>query len=68
MPIFRVKSVKIYTGQKNLHGYSRGARNKYQVCICHHTIETNRDSADKGGDGKKQVHVEGLLLKKWTSG
>ena len=32
MPIFRVKSVKIYTGQKNLHGYTRGSRNKYQVC------------------------------------
>ena len=32
LPIFRVKSVKIYTGQKNLHGYARGARDKYQVC------------------------------------
>ena len=31
MPIFRVKSVKIYTGQKNLHGYIRGIRDKYQV-------------------------------------
>ena len=34
MPIFRVKSVKIYTGQKNLHGYTRGSRNKYQVWPC----------------------------------
>ena len=39
MPIFRVKSVKIYTGQKNLHGYIRGIRDKYQVweqvlCFC----------------------------------
>ena len=34
MPIFRVKSVKIYTGQKNLHGYTRGARDKYQVWLC----------------------------------
>ena len=32
MPICRVKSVKIYTGQKNLHGYIRGIRDKYQVC------------------------------------
>ena len=32
MPIFRVKSVKIYTSQKNLHGYIRGIRDKYQVC------------------------------------
>ena len=32
MPIFRVKSVKIYTGQKNLHEYTRGYRDKYQVC------------------------------------
>ena len=32
MPIFRVKSVKIYTGQKNLHGYMRGIRDKYEVC------------------------------------
>ena len=33
MPIFRVKSVKIYTGQKNLHEYTRGARDKYEVCF-----------------------------------
>ena len=33
MPIFRVKSVKIYTGQKNLHEHARGARDKYQVCL-----------------------------------
>ena len=33
MPIFRVKSVKIYTGQKNLHEYTRGSRDKYQVWI-----------------------------------
>ena len=33
MPIFRVKSVKIYTGQKNLHGYIRGIRDKYQVWL-----------------------------------
>ena len=30
-PIFRVKSEKIYTGQKNLHEYIRGARDKYEV-------------------------------------
>ena len=35
MPIFRVKSVKIYTGQKNLHGYIRGIRDKYEVCPDH---------------------------------
>ena len=33
MPIFRVKSVKIYTGQKYLHGYIRGIRDKYEVCM-----------------------------------
>ena len=33
MPIFRVKSVKMYTGQKNLHRYIRGIRDKYQVCV-----------------------------------
>ena len=33
MPIFRVKSVKIYTGQKNLHKYIRGVRDKYQVWL-----------------------------------
>ena len=32
MPIFRVKSVKIYTCQKNLHGYTRGIRDKLEVC------------------------------------
>ena len=31
MPIFRVKSVKIYTGQKKLHGYIRGIRDKLEV-------------------------------------
>ena len=31
MPIFRVKSVKIYTGQKNVDEYTRGSRDKYQV-------------------------------------
>ena len=33
MPIFCVKSVKIYTGQKNLHEYTRGSRDKYQVWL-----------------------------------
>ena len=34
MPIFRVKSVKIYTGQKKIYtGAGRGARDKYEVCI-----------------------------------
>ena len=33
MPIFRVKSVKIYTGQKNLHEYVRGIRDKYEVWL-----------------------------------
>ena len=32
MPIFRVKSVKIYTGQKNLHGVGRVGDN-YLVCM-----------------------------------
>ena len=32
MPIFRVKSVKIYTGQKKIYtSAARGARDKYQV-------------------------------------
>ena len=33
MPIFRIKSVKTYTGQKNLHEYIRGVRDKYQVWV-----------------------------------
>ena len=33
MPIFRVKSIKIYTGQKKLHEYVRGVRDKYEVCM-----------------------------------
>ena len=32
MPVFRVESIKIYTGQKNLHEYTRGSRDKYEVC------------------------------------
>ena len=31
MPIFRVNSVKIYTGQKNLHRHVCGVCDKYQV-------------------------------------
>ena len=31
LPIFRVKSVRMYTGQQNLHDKSRGFRDKYQV-------------------------------------
>ena len=41
MPFFCVKSVenanfksvKIYAGQKNLHKYTRGVRDKYEVCV-----------------------------------
>ena len=32
MPIFRVKSVKIYTGQKIYTDAVRGVRDKYEVC------------------------------------
>ena len=44
MPIFRVKSVKKFTpAKKNLHGYTRGARDKYEVCFqvleITHTLE-----------------------------
>ena len=38
LPIFRVKSVKIYTGQKNLHENSRGFRDKYEVCLVLHQL------------------------------
>ena len=33
LPIFRVKSLKNYTGQKNLHEHIRGVRDKYQVWV-----------------------------------
>ena len=42
LPIFRVKSVKIYTGQKNLHEHARGARDKYQVCKTLRNKETEK--------------------------
>ena len=42
MPIFRVKAVKIYTGQKNLQGYIRGIRDKYQVWWWSTTLITGR--------------------------
>ena len=35
MPIFHVKSVKIYTGQKKLHEYIRGVCDKYEVWAHH---------------------------------
>ena len=35
LPIFRVKSVKIYTGEKKIYtGAARGARDKYEVWDC----------------------------------
>ena len=33
MQIFRVKSVKFTPAKKNLHGYTRGSRDKYEVCL-----------------------------------
>ena len=45
MPIFRVKSVKIYTGQKDLHVHVRGDRDKYQVCIDVTSIEFRQNTA-----------------------
>ena len=54
MPIFRVKSVKNYTGQKNLHGYARGARDKYQVCTQMQLILINSNS-NKRSDCKQKV-------------
>ena len=47
MPIFCVKSVKIYTGQKNLHEYTRGSRDKYEVC-----------EQDDGDDGQDEEDVD----------
>ena len=43
MPIFWVKSVKIYTGQKNLLGYTRGSRDKYEVWM--HDIEIAKEDS-----------------------
>ena len=55
MPIFRVKSVKIYTGQKNLHGYIRGIRDKYEVCV------------DDGDDDEKEEEDYNLPSKMFFS-
>ena len=33
LPIFCLKSVKIYTGQKKFTRYIRGVRDKYEVCL-----------------------------------
>ena len=49
LPIFRVKSVKIYTGQKNLHGHVRGDRDKYQEC--------KKNLAERGQHEKLSIHV-----------
>ena len=49
LPIFCVKSVNIYTGQKNLHGYARGARDKYQVWMqCDFYIRANEKQSNLG--------------------
>ena len=40
LPIFCVKSVKIYTRQKNLHEYTGGVRDKYEVWIIWYECST----------------------------
>ena len=43
MPIFCVKSAKFTLAKKNLHGYTRGSRDKYEVCaLCtmHYALGT----------------------------
>ena len=46
MPIFRVKSVKIYTGQKKLHGHVRGDRDKYEVCSSSFSINSSKSNKE----------------------
>ena len=58
MPIFRVKSVKIYTGQKNLHGYIRGIRDKYEVWKYCAQIITNQ--SQDGTAGLRTMLVIGI--------
>ena len=48
MPIFCVKSVKIYTGQFFLHRYVCGVCDKYEVCadfIVYRALEDDDDNA-----------------------
>ena len=55
MPIFRVKSVKIYTGKKNLHEHARGARDKYHVWLCVSQTMTKHLSRNNQTRGKKWI-------------
>ena len=63
MPIFRVKSVKIYTGQKNLHEPRSWARDKYEVCSgddYDDDGDSNRDNegddSDRDNDDDEYIH------------
>ena len=60
MPIFRVKSVKIYTGQKNLHEHVRGVRDKYRVWVNHPVLEINLGPTTAEGQTRKN-HVNSDL-------
>ena len=57
MPIFRVKSVKIYTGQKNLHGYTRGSRDKYEVWEDGGSFLPARRDEETGSNSYKDVYA-----------
>ena len=47
LPIFRVKSVKIYTGQKKLHEPRSWARDKYEVCTSQPNVSNDDDDASR---------------------
>ena len=56
MPIFRVKSIKIYA-KKNLHGYIRGIRDKYQVCSLPDSVPQTNTTLYKLSLSSKQVKI-----------
>ena len=60
MPIFRVKSVKIYTGQKNLHEYIRGVHDKYQVWL----FWTKKRFKNESKHPKMMVHYNKIISEK----
>ena len=59
MPIFRVKSVKMYTGKKNLYGYTRGARDKYQVWNLPNQTHQTEPTKPKHTEPGLQIKITG---------
>ena len=65
MPMFRVKSVKIYTGQKKIYtAAARGACDKYEVWLSKGLSGIEKDKSDAALATKNyfDIHCRGCVV------